>query len=102
MPQLLDAFNTLHDGLSSTAQKNVVVKSETLNKVLCCAFFFFSISLLLFDCWLTAIQDKDSSSGDRKDVIIKLEVIETEMMSGIDMSFDSNYLWLNHYTHLIR
>ena len=64
--------------------------------------FFFSISLLLFDCQLMAIQDKDSSSGDCENVIVKSEVIKTEMMSGIVMSFDSNYLWLNHYTHLIR
>ena len=49
-----------------------------------------------------AIQDKDSSSGDCENVIVKSEVIKTEMMSGIVMSFDSNYLWLNHYTHLIR
>ena len=44
-----------------------------------------SISLLFFDCQLTAIQDRDFSSGDHEDVIVKSEIIETEMMSGIVM-----------------
>jgi len=44
--ELLDMFNTLPDGLSSTTRKDVVVKSETFNTVL--PF------------------DKNSSSGDRE------------------------------------
>ena len=84
----MDLFNTLPDELSSTARKDVVVKSEMLdtvlrNGMLC---FFFS---LFFDCRLTAIQDRDFSSGDRDDVTVKSEVIETGMMSGIIMPFDS-------------
>jgi hypothetical protein len=55
----------------------------------------FSILLLFFYRRLTAIQDRDSSSGDREDVIV-----ETEMIWYV-MPFDSNYLQLNQYTHLI-
>jgi hypothetical protein len=58
----------------------------------------FSISQLFFDCRLTAIQDRDSSSsGDREDVIVKSEVIGTEMMPGIVIPFDLNYLRLNRF-----
>lgn len=43
----------------------------------------FSISLLFFDCRLTAIQDRDPSSGDREDVIVKSEAIKTEMIGTV-------------------
>ena len=62
---------------------------------------------LIFHCCsldlrLTAIQDRGSSSGNPEDVIVKSEVIETEMMPGTVMPFKSKFLRLNHYTHLIR
>ena len=76
-------FNTLPDELLSTARKDVV-KSEIRDTVLQYGVLCSSISLLFFlDCRLTAIQDRNSSSGNREDVIVKSEAIETEMMSGM-------------------
>ena len=47
---------------------------------------FFNFTDVVFDSRLTAIQDRDSSSGDHEDFVVKSEAIETGMMPGIVMS----------------
>jgi hypothetical protein len=97
--ELLDLFSTLPD---ASTRRDVVVKSETLDTVLRYGMLRFSISLLFFDCHLTAIQRQGLFFRRSRGCHCQVGSYRNRNDVWYVMPFDSNYLRLNHYTHLIR
>ena len=105
--ELLELFNTLPAEFSSsngegssTAGKDIVVKSEVLDTVLRYGTLCLSNSLLFFDCRLTALQDGDSSN-DSKAIVVKSEVVETKITHGM-LRYSIQVIFDNHYTYFIK